>query len=169
MPITLLPTEGLPAYSIFLNILAITAVAGISEEVGFRGYMQKPIENKLGNKAAILITSLFFTLAHLGHAEFNYVLPVYFFFSVVMGIVALHTNSLLPSIILHFVFDFAVFNSFWLLGKEAVTSQISVTGISTGYILLIAGFVIGLTGGIIFWKKLVAEFEENYTTRIGTA
>ncbi|HET9057083.1 MAG TPA: type II CAAX endopeptidase family protein [Chitinophagaceae bacterium] len=151
---TLLPTKGVPFYLVLFTILTITAVAGISEEVGFRGYMQKPIEDNLGKTAAILITSVLFTVAHIKHAEFNLFVPVYFSYSCMLGLVAVYTRSLLPSIILHFLFDFMVFSTFRIFGKDVITLQVSETGITPVYLLLILGFFIGIFGGYKSYLKL---------------
>ena len=43
-------------------------VAGITEEVGFRGYMQVPLEQKYGPGIAVLLVSLVFVVAHLNQA-----------------------------------------------------------------------------------------------------
>jgi membrane protease YdiL (CAAX protease family) len=42
--------------------------AGICEETGFRGYMQRPIEQEHGPRIAIFISSLFFCVLHLTKA-----------------------------------------------------------------------------------------------------
>ena len=46
-------------------ILVVSLVAGICEEIGFRGYMQTPLEQKYGPVAGISITSLVFVVVHL--------------------------------------------------------------------------------------------------------
>jgi membrane protease YdiL (CAAX protease family) len=49
----------------WLAVVVSAASAGICEETGFRGYMQRPIEQRHGAPIAILVSSLFFTLLHL--------------------------------------------------------------------------------------------------------
>lgn len=162
IPITAIPLSGIPWYMALTYIFMITAVAGISEEVGFRGYIQVPLQKRYGKNAALIITSLFFLLAHLGHAEFNYILPVYFGFSMMLGVVAYYTQSLLPSIIVHFVFDFAVFNTFWLLGRDQVTRQISETGFTELHTFMIVAMAIGSVIGWLTLNKLKAVAGAKY-------
>lgn len=154
IPLTLLPFNGVPWYMKFIYLLMVTAVAGVSEEVGFRGYIQRPLERLYGSKVAVIITSLLFTLAHLGHAEFNYMLTVYFCFSLVLGTIAYHSDSLLPSIIIHFVFDFWIFTTFWLIGKDNLTQQISETGFTELHFLYVAIMITGVVNGRIALRRL---------------
>jgi len=56
-----------PAITIFATLLMSAIVAGFSEEAGFRGYMQGPLEHRYGPASAILITSVIFGLVHLSH------------------------------------------------------------------------------------------------------
>src|SRR3984957_11174594 len=49
-------------------ILISAVSAGICEEIGFRGYMQQPIEQRSGVLPAVLISSLFFMAVHLTKA-----------------------------------------------------------------------------------------------------
>lgn len=151
IPLTTLPLNEMPGYMAFIYIIMITAVAGISEEVGFRGYIQVPLENMYGKRIALSVTSVFFLLAHLGHAEFNYILPVYFSFSLMLGLIAYHTGSLVPSIIIHFVFDFVVFNTFWLVGQNTVTRQMAETGFTELHIAMVVLMIVGSIGG---WRAL---------------
>ncbi|MEJ0055912.1 MAG: type II CAAX endopeptidase family protein [Bacteroidota bacterium] len=116
IPVTQLPLTGLPPYMVIPFLLKLSVVAGISEEVGFRGYMQFPLEKKFGKGAAILITTLFFIIAHLGHLEFLYLIPIYILYSFMLGVIAHYTKSLLPSILLHSVFDFTVFMCYYIFG-----------------------------------------------------
>jgi membrane protease YdiL (CAAX protease family) len=49
----------------WLAVVCSAISAGICEETGFRGYMQRPIEQRHGVPLAILISSLFFMAVHL--------------------------------------------------------------------------------------------------------
>jgi membrane protease YdiL (CAAX protease family) len=46
----------------WLAVVISAASAGICEETGFRGYMQRPMELRHGAPVAILISSFFFTV-----------------------------------------------------------------------------------------------------------
>ena len=50
--------ENVPAWAAWMVVIMISAVAGICEEIGFRGYMQVPLEKKYGPLKAISIVSI---------------------------------------------------------------------------------------------------------------
>jgi membrane protease YdiL (CAAX protease family) len=77
-------------------------VAGVVEEIAFRGYLQGPIERRHGPVAAILITGLLFAIAHFTHREVTWaVVPYLMAAAAVYGAIAYLTNSILPGIVLH--------------------------------------------------------------------
>jgi membrane protease YdiL (CAAX protease family) len=100
----------------FSVLLMGPAVAGVVEEMAFRGYMQSHLE-RIGPTFAILVTSTAFTLLHATHglAYLLAVAPGFFLASVVYGYLALKSGSILPGMALHFAGDLA-FAYFALLG-----------------------------------------------------
>jgi membrane protease YdiL (CAAX protease family) len=56
----------------WLAVVVSAASAGICEETGFRGYMQRPIEQRHGAPVAILISSFFFMALHRLASEDGY-------------------------------------------------------------------------------------------------
>jgi len=74
-------------------------VAGICEEVGFRGYMQVPLRKEIWAGRAITIVSVIFSLAHLDRSWALTVMPIIFFASVLLGVLAYQSQSLIPGII----------------------------------------------------------------------
>lgn len=99
-----------PIAIVVASILIGSAVAGVAEEAGFRGYMQLPMERAYGPAAAIAVTSILFTLAHLTHGRAVVpFLPFYFVVAVVYGLLAFTTGSILPAMILHFAGDVLMF------------------------------------------------------------
>jgi membrane protease YdiL (CAAX protease family) len=104
-----------PRYTMLALLLMAAPVAGIIEEVAFRGYMQKPIEEKYGLFVAILITGTMFGVAHL---DFTLVLwPYYVLVAAIYGTVTYLTNSILPAVVLHTGGN--IFSNFdlWLHGR----------------------------------------------------
>ena len=71
-------------------------VAGITEEVGFRGYMQVPLGKRYGPAIAITIVSIVFVLAHLNQAWAGGILIILFIISVLWGVLARVSGSLIP-------------------------------------------------------------------------
>jgi len=81
-------------------LLAITVVilAPLGEEILFRGFLQKLLEETWQDiTRAVLITSLFFAFIHMNPV---WVIQIYFL-GVVLGYLAWRTGSILTSLILH--------------------------------------------------------------------
>jgi membrane protease YdiL (CAAX protease family) len=91
-----------PLVTLFFMLLVGSAVAGIVEEVSYRGYMQAPIERRHGPVVAILVTGVLFGFAHFTHPEVTLALmPYYLAAAAIYGALAYLTNSILPSLVLH--------------------------------------------------------------------
>lgn len=85
-------------YSGFFIILTTVLVAPLVEEMLFRGYLQKVLEESWEDiTKAILVTSLFFALVHLN----PYWIVQIYLMGLVLGYLAWQTNSIIPGIILH--------------------------------------------------------------------
>lgn len=108
------PTPVIPISILFMGPL----LAGVVEEVAFRGYMQSHLE-RIGPTFAILVTSTAFTLLHASHG-LQYLLimaPGFFAASVVYGYLALKTGSILPGMVMHVLGDFS-YSYFVQLGGD---------------------------------------------------
>jgi membrane protease YdiL (CAAX protease family) len=103
----------IPVWLAWLFVFMASLVAGITEEVGFRGYMQVPLEERYGPPAAIVIVSVVFLLFHLNQAWAPPVLLHLFVISVLWGILAYTSGSLIPGMISHAVADIFNFSYWW--------------------------------------------------------
>ena len=136
-----------PIASLALKWVAIVvsaASAGICEETGFRGYMQKPIEGRHGAFVAILISSFFFGLLHLQRSwDIGGMIPLVFAAGALYGLLAWASNSLIPGMIGHTVMDIGLF-SYWWTGVAGTFSArtIAETGVDQPFV--IACVVLGL-------------------------
>lgn len=101
-----------PWWTIAAWLLTSAAVAGIVEESGFRGYMQKLLEERFRPAAAIAIASVIFGAIHLSH---GLSLAILFdaAWGAVYGVLAYLTGSILPSIVLHSSLDALEFFLAW--------------------------------------------------------
>jgi membrane protease YdiL (CAAX protease family) len=100
--LSFIPTLPLKWLAVVVSALS----AGVCEETGFRGYMQRPIEQRYGAPIAILISSLFFTAVHLTKAwALVGMIPIIFGAGVLLGLLARASKSLLPGIVGHVVMD----------------------------------------------------------------
>jgi membrane protease YdiL (CAAX protease family) len=105
--------EAMPPWLAWLAVLMASLVAGICEETGYRGYMQVPLEARYGPAVAIAMVSILFLLIHLGQVWAPPVLLHLFALSVVLGILAYASGSLLPGMIAHTGLDIINFSYWW--------------------------------------------------------
>lgn len=96
-----------PFATVLVQVITLSAVAGIVEESGFRGYMQGMIERRQGPAVAIAVTTIAFVAVHFGaeqvmNAPRALLIAVA---SVMYGILRHLTRSIVPGIILHSVGD----------------------------------------------------------------
>jgi membrane protease YdiL (CAAX protease family) len=127
-------------------ILMSAVSAGICEEIGFRGYMQQPIERRYGVAPAVLISSIFFTAAHLTKAwSIPGMTPIVFGAGVLLGLLAWSARSLLPGIIGHIVMDIGLFAYWWTgIAGEFSAHTISETGVDRPFVITCFAFVASL-------------------------
>ena len=93
-----------PFVTVMGLLLSVALTAGIAEEVAFRGYLQKPLEESYGLFPALIVTGVAFWLAHADKVELSH-LPFHLLASVFLGLSAYLTKSLLPAIIGHVLGD----------------------------------------------------------------
>ena len=88
-------------------ILTTAIIAPVVEEMLFRGYLQKVLEESWEDiTKSILVTSLFFALVHLN----TYWIVQIYLLGMLLGYLSWRTNSIIPGIILHGLNNgFAVF------------------------------------------------------------
>jgi Type II CAAX prenyl endopeptidase Rce1-like len=95
-------------------VVISAASAGICEETGFRGYMQRPIERRHGPLAAILISSTFFMLVHLTKSWSTIgMVPIVFGAGVLLGLLAYASRTLIFCMIGHTIMDIGLFAYWW--------------------------------------------------------
>jgi membrane protease YdiL (CAAX protease family) len=124
-------------------VIVSSLVAGICEETGFRGYIQVPLENKLGPTAAIIFSSLFFFLVHLSKTWAPTILPHIFIGGFLLGLLAYSSGSLIPGIIAHTLMDICNFSYWWTsIAGNFERKPIFVTGIDFHFIFWCVIFVL---------------------------
>ena len=129
-----------PVWMVVSILLAISALAGVSEEAGYRGYMLTEIADRHGWVAATLVTGfVFFLDHHWSHAYATFAfLPFFMIVSAVHARLVYLTGSIVPSIVLHSVFDFLVIPvQFGLVGGIPMTS-VWATGVDISFLLELA-------------------------------
>jgi membrane protease YdiL (CAAX protease family) len=111
----------------WLAVVVSAASAGICEEVGFRGYMQRPIENRHGAIVAILISSLFFMLLHL-NKDWSTIgmVPIVFGAGLLLGTLARASGTLVFCMIGHTIMDVGLF-AYWWTQMAGTFSQLPIS------------------------------------------
>ena len=148
--------NDLPAWTAWPIIIMASSVAGICEEIGFRGFMQKPLEEKYGPIIGISITSIVFVVVHLHQAWASGILVGIFAVSFILGYLAYSTNSLIPGIIAHVSFDIINFSYWW---SDVVGTfdrkPIGMTGIDSHFIITVAVLLLSSVLFIVaIWKLM---------------
>jgi hypothetical protein len=98
--------SSLPLPTVIGALLSIVAIAGVTEEMAFRGYMQRPLEETYGIVPAVLIVGIMFWVAHLDHGITLTHLPFQMSASIALGLLAYATRSLVPGMNSHAAGDF---------------------------------------------------------------
>lgn len=167
-PIVLPP--DMPAITAFMLLIMASVVAGVTEEAGFRGYLQSPIEKRHGIVAAILVSGLLFGLAHFRHhpgvATLG-MLPYYMYAAALYGLIAYATNSIIPGLVLHAVGDVFVLSRWWLTGRgewqltESTPATIWQTGPDGAFWTALAAFIVLGGAATATFAALIAAGREK--------
>ncbi len=130
----------------WLAVMVSAASAGICEETGFRGYMQRPIEQRHGTYVAILISSLFFTALHLTKDWATAgMVPIVFGAGILLGLIAWSSGSLIPCILGHTLMDIGLFAYWWTgIAGDFSAPPIAITGVDQPFLTTCAAFTISL-------------------------
>jgi membrane protease YdiL (CAAX protease family) len=151
-----IPSRSLQWLAVVVSALS----AGVCEEVGFRGYMQRPIEAKQGPEVAILVSSLFFMLLHLNKDwALIGMVPIVFGAGVLLGTLARLSGTLLFCMLGHWIMDIGFFAYWWT--QIAGTFQqrpIAETGIDEAFVveaLVFAGVLVALILAMVRLKALL--------------
>ena len=154
--------DAFPVWQAWIIIVMASLVAGVCEEIGFRGYMQVPLEKRYGSVAGIAITSIMFTIFHLNQAWAQPVLLQIFAISALFGILAYASGSLIPSIIGHTIMDIFNFAFWWTdLAGNFELPTIAVTGIDALFITAAVIFVVSIALFIWVARKIVAVRQQS--------
>ncbi len=126
--------ESAPLWLAWVFIFIAALSAGLTEEVGFRGYGLVPLQKRYGPVLANIIISVLFVVFHLNQAWALPVLLHIFVVSLLFGAFAYASGSLLPGIIAHTALDIVNFSYWWsdVAGKFEY-QPITVTGVDTHF------------------------------------
>jgi len=144
-----------PWWTLAAILISISAVAGMVEEAGYRGYMLSGIERRHGWTVAILITGfVFFLDHHISHAYATFAfLPFFLAVSALHGLLVYTTRSVLPSVVLHTIADLIIIPvQYGLIGNPSVASVWTEGTDPSFWILVGVGILFGLAAAPAFMK-----------------
>lgn len=135
--------EAMPIVTLFVLLVMASLVAGVTEEAGFRGYMQGPIERQHGLFSAILVNGVMFGLMHFPNHPDNVLpmLPYYIAVSALYGGITWAANSILPSLALHAGGDVWSLTRLWTTGRpewqlaSSTPTLVWDTGVDAAFVL----------------------------------
>lgn len=131
--------SALPSWQVWALLVLAAFVAGITEEIGFRGYMQVPLEQRYGPTAAIGIVSIVFMVAHLNQAWAGGIIVILIVVSILWGVLARASGSLIPGIISHGSTDVVNFAYWWTdIAGHFDRRPIGETGVDIHFVVSVA-------------------------------
>jgi membrane protease YdiL (CAAX protease family) len=97
-----------PLALVLTGLVMTAVVAAVTEEAGFRGYMQSMLDRRLGTVASTVLVAAVFGLIHLSHGLAPEGLVINGAASVVLSLTARWTGSIRPGIVVHAASDILV-------------------------------------------------------------
>ncbi|GAC1350772.1 MAG: hypothetical protein NVSMB27_36490 [Ktedonobacteraceae bacterium] len=142
IPARVLPNfSGSPLLTVALVLVMSSLVSSLAEEVGFRGYFQGILEQKMSGPVAIVIAAILIAPAHGLTQGFLWpILLWYFFADVMFGGMAYLTKSILPSTVVHSLGLLIFFTLVW--PYDAQRQSIWETGANTSFWITVAQAII---------------------------
>lgn len=140
----------------WLAVVVSATSAGICEETGFRGYLQRPLEDRYGAPRAILVSSLAFMVVHLSKAwALVGMTPIILGAGGLLGLLAWSSNSLMFSIVGHIAMDIGLFGYWWTgVAGDFTARPISETGVDQLFIIALVGFSVALLVALVAMGRL---------------
>lgn len=91
-----------PLWTVAASLVMASILGGVTEEAGFRGYLQGALEGQVGGALAVVITAVLMSPAHALTQGFVWTtLLFYLLVDIMLGVSALLTRSIVPGLIVH--------------------------------------------------------------------
>ena len=131
-PSVSIPLSSYPLATVIGALLSIALIAAVTEEIAFRGYLQRPLEEAYGIVPAVLIVGFMFWAAHLDHGITITHLPFHMSASIALGLLAYLTRSLVPAMIAHGAADILLQPAYLFRHPEFVWKAMSARPVWEG-------------------------------------
>jgi membrane protease YdiL (CAAX protease family) len=136
----------------------VAVIPAVSEEVMFRGYVQKSFELKMTPFKAALITAIFFGLYHFNPYG---IIPL-ILLGVFFGYAAYKTNSIIVPMVLHFLNNFIAVALFYIIGNdELIETKVQPSTDLGNYLSVFLGLCV-LFAGLIYLINKFYERRKSY-------
>lgn len=159
----LMDLSAFPWWTLYPSLIMLSINAGVSEEAGFRGYMQGEMEQRYGPVAAIAFTSFVFWLAHLNHPSGQARVVMLLAYGIALGALTWAAQSIWPSIVTHAVIDSVSFTTIaantgqtWFMRKPAPFAE---TGIDVAFVVYSVLLLLTIPAGVALLRKLRSAAE----------
>lgn len=150
-----------PVWLLFVNLLMTAVLPGICEETAHRGALLNGL-SAMGQKKALIISSLLFGLLHLNIEQVFYATLI----GLLVGYITCICNTIYPAIIIHFMNNamsvIMGFSSFHKIGLEIGFTYLS-NFLSSSPILGILLMIVIITALLYILKFLVKLLFKNTT------
>lgn len=142
---------------LLLVVLVVAVVPAVSEEVMFRGFIQRSFELKIKPFIAAFLTAIFFSLYHFNPYGLIPLAVLGFYF----GFAAYTSKTLLIPVLLHFLNNFTAVMLYFIIGsEELIKSDVSAkSGEDLGFYTLVT---IALT---IVFALLIILIKKYYSQK----
>lgn len=137
-------TEGTTLYEFLLSVIGTALVPAFAEEFAFRGIVLSRLR-KYGDSFAIFASALLFGAMHGNTTQIVFA----FLLGLIFAFVDVKTNSIIPSVIIHFFNNFYAVLANSMVNSNTLTEQQSQV---FSYILMVAFSLLGLLS-IVYLAK----------------
>ncbi|MGH7642661.1 MAG: lysostaphin resistance A-like protein [Candidatus Dormibacteria bacterium] len=105
----------------FLAVISIAVIAPVVEEVVFRGFIYGGLRGRCGVTLSVLVSSVFFALAHSFSVGGSILLlfPSLFIAGIALALVYERSRSLVPGMVLHASFNLIAVIAIFVVGTQA--------------------------------------------------
>lgn len=168
------PGNALPDFSrypwltVALTLVMASLVGAVTEEAGFRGYLQGVLERDLSGPAAIVIAALALTPGHGLRQGFVWsTLLFYFFVDGMFGMTAYLAQSILPGIVVHTLGLLAFFTLVW--PNDSARRLVSQGGADAWFWIHVAQVLIFGVLAILAFRQLAKAANHTRASQVSSA